>query len=424
MKPAPTTSALWLTVVLLAGCGSSETESAPEAAPAPETARPASSVPEPSERPMHYDEFVRLLAEPDPFKRIERLAEWLPTLDEASLPAVREILAQAGHLELDGAEYGLLMSFWSLYEPAEAANFALSDSPRGYRVTSTHAAVTRWFQVDPEAALPAVQTFAQQPNDWGAAAQIAMVRGWYESGQPGLLDYIHGLGDSFERQRALRAYANAVVRRDGAEKVVEWVESIDRNDDRYRLEAYRAAGKALAAFDVAAAVAFCDAHCEEEHGANLRTLIAERWVRHDPGAALEWLATSPEGQDTSFAIRSTYATWAMLNPDPAVAWFKKRTENGMPEWLTPAVPVYSSVAGEKDAQEGIKWASTIEDERDREWAIAEVARKWWEREPEQAEAWLERDDTPLSEEMRRRVRTPGSMWRSGVERDAKRPRPS
>ncbi len=355
---------------------------------------------------LSYERIRELVADPDGFARARELATLLPTLGPGSVPAVKQALADAAALQMGATEFELLMRYWAAHAPADAGFYALAQAPRGYRVAAIYAAVVPWAIANPQEALETVAVLAREGGDGGAAAETALVRGWYLSGKPGLEEYIRDLGAGFSRQRALSAYAVAVIRKRGVSAIVEWVESLPevRDDETYQREAFRSVAAALVPVDLAAAKRFCDTHCDGPHGSDLRSEIAGRWALDDAPAALEWLRSNPESQKGAFAIRVTYALWGSRDRAAAVRWMREKTAGEPPAWLEPAYPIYARLLGRESPTEGLAWAARLAAEDERKFATIDIARSWRHREEVAAEAWLAQ--SPLSPEILEKIREP------------------
>lgn len=361
---------------------------APDGAPA--ATQSAASGPD-----LSYQSLVELIGDRDDFAKASRLGALLPKLGPGALPAVKKVLGDAEALDMGGVEYELLLRYWAAHEPAEAGFYALATSPFGYRVAAIYAAVPPWVTANPQQTLKTVQVFSIQGGDPAAAAQVVLVRGWYASGQPGLEEYIRDLGAGFERQRALAAYSMAMLRKRGAEALVQWAEAVPEDEADYKLEVFRAAGPALAAFDVPAAKRFCDAHCDGPHGSNLRNRIATRWAREGaPIGPLEWLESGPEGQERNLAVRLTYAVWGRMDPDAAIRWMNEKTAGEPPAWVRPAWPIYARLLAVDSPAEGLAWAARLDTEKERDVVTLEIAHAWRKKDEAAAEAWLRQSSLP------------------------------
>jgi hypothetical protein len=349
------------------------------------------------------DALVGVLRDPDAFSRARRLATLLPTLGPEVLPEVRAALEDTS-LELWATEIELLVRFWATHEPAEATHWAYTWSSPGYGTAAIAVALEMWAREDPEAALQHARTHPGSKTG-NMMAQIVLVRGWYQSGRPGLEDYLSDLGEqTFEQQRALGTLARITIQRDGPEAVMRWAESLPDEPASFKLAAFRQVGTELAEADLDAARRWCDAHCDGPFGGNVRKRIATRWVVRDGPAAMEWLSTQTAGADRDFAVRIVFRGWVFLDREAAFRWMAPKGPDGLEPWLKPAVVIYTNFLAQDDAAGAAKWAPLIEDEEEREIAFIGLARRWREQDEAAAEAWLRQ--SPLSEEAREKAREP------------------
>jgi hypothetical protein len=165
------------------------------------------------------------LSDPDAYARVRRLAELLPTLGPEAISAVKRKLdrSRAG---LGGAEFELLAHFWASQDPSAAARWAFTLIAPRYSIPAIHTAVALWAEADPAAALAGVTAAAQKADvSTAEAAQLALLRGWFRSDRVGLEKYIQSLGTTVDRERALLAYAFALVQADGTDALERWAEA-------------------------------------------------------------------------------------------------------------------------------------------------------------------------------------------------------
>jgi hypothetical protein len=346
---------------------------------------------------------VEVLRDPNAFLRARRLASLLPTLGPEALAEVRAALGDLS-LELWATEIELLVRFWAIHEPEEATDWAYRRAPAAYRTAAIAVALEVWAREDPQAALRRARTTpgSKTANE---VAQVVLVRGWFDSGRPGLEDYIRDLGQSFEQQRAVGALARVKIQREGPEAVMRWAESLPDEPEHFKLAAYRQLASQLLEVDPDAARRWCDAHCDGPFGSNVRSLIATRWVVSDGPAAMKWLSTQAPGRETDFAVRMGFRAWVVHDREAAFDFMAAHGEPGrLPPWLEPAVVIYTNFLAQDDPAGAAKWAPMIENDEDREIAFIGLARRWRERDEAAAEAWLRQ--SPLSEEAREKARQP------------------
>lgn len=349
------------------------------------------------------DALLEVLGEPDLFERTSALLALLPTLGPEAVPAVETLLFEPSRIDRDAVSYVLLVRFWALHEPRAAAMAGLFRMPYWIALSTGAAAVEVWAHADPAAAASAVEGMRISPNHNASFAERALVRGWFDSGLPGLEDFIQGLGVGFSRQRALSAFARRAIQRDGPEAVARWAEAISDEDPDFKLNAFRRVGNELANIDLAAAVAWCDAHCQGPYGSNMMSGIAVRWARRDGPAMMEWLSKAPAGLERGLAVLKGYREWLAVDRTAATAYLEAIGPDGAEDWLRPAANSYVVLAALRDPEKAMKWAAIIENDRDREFAFVATAQRWRQKDAAAADAWI--DASPLSEEARAKART-------------------
>jgi hypothetical protein len=346
------------------------------------------------------------LRDADAYARARRLGALLPTLGPAAIPEVREALEDYS-LDMGAVEFELLVRFWASREPAAATNWVLERGNPDYKAAAMRVAMQLWAAVDPEAALVASQAMRGLTGpEVIRAAQVALVRGWFESDHAGLEQYIRDLGRSIQRQRALFAYALAMLRKQGSEALMRWAESVPEANAAYKLSVYGQVTSALGALDRDAALRWCDAHCDGPLGSGLRLRITRQWL-HDEGGGvppLEWLSRAAEGEDKEHALRVTFSSWGLTDRQAALAWMAAQTAGEPAPWVRSLFAHYAKLLAEDSPAEAIEWAERVEDDREREAALILVASMWRQQDEAASEAWLLQSS--LSEEAREKARKP------------------
>jgi hypothetical protein len=359
------------------------------------------------------DPILEALREPDPFARVQRLSALLPTLDGAVASLLPSLLRNP-RLDLGAVESALLLRFWSRHDAEAAAHWALSKSPTSHRPAAIEVALKQWAAESPQGAVEDLAGFSIVPGPFVRDAQIALVRGWSESGKPGLVDYIQGIGPGYARQRAVAIYAMSLVRRDGSAAAMAWAESIPDDDPVFKKDALRQTGSSVAIMDPLAAAAWCDRLCDDPLATNLRAMVAQRWAEQDGPPAMDWVSRAPAGQERDWAVRSAFWGWWHRDPEGFERWMEAFAgDDGVPTWLEYAVEPYAAQLAKEQPEEGLRWAGRIGHDKTRERSLTNVARFWRRNDPAAADAWLEQ--SPLSEEARERVRNPKPGGRQPVE---------
>lgn len=346
---------------------------------------------------------IEALDEPDGFKRIQKLSLLLPLLGPEAVPYIADALEDPS-VDIGAAEIELLTRAWAMHEPAKALGYASTKPPIGLRIAATMPAVELWAKQDPHAALKAIAPLMLVSSMNTKALQVALVRGWYDSGQGGLLDYLRSLGPSFEAQRASAVYARRMIQREGVEAAMRWAESISDDDPKFKLAVFRQVASELAKADPAAGVAWCEAHCEGPYGSKILMMVGMRWAAQDGPAALEWLSKAPAGKVRDAAIRDSYRRWVQRDPDEAYGWAASIGIANAEPWFGPVAEIYAMRLSWKQPREAMDWVALIQDEERRELEYITIARRWRENDESAAEAWVA--ESPLSDEARDKARQP------------------
>lgn len=341
------------------------------------------------------------LADPEPYRRAARLAILLSSLGPEALPEVRETFDAAPAFQFGPTALELLMRFWATHEPEAATTWAFSSGPPSCSVAAIQPAVELWARSDPLAVTRFIRS-SGLGGDSVEIAEVALVRGWFRSGVPGLEDYIRDLGLSPERQRALATLAKERIQRDGSDAAQRWAEGLPDADQKVKLEAFTQMAGELAKVDPAAAAAWCKAHCGEPYGVNIATEIATHWGARDGLAAMRWLSTLPAGQERDMAVGSAFFAWRHYDSQGLSTWLEEMKVEDVEPWFRPAAGRYAVMLAHTHPAKALEWAALVEDDQERELVLLTVARRWLRNDERAAEAWLEQ--SPLSEEARARAR--------------------
>jgi hypothetical protein len=279
----------------------------------------------------------------------------------------------------------------------------MHDAPPLNRDMATIAAVEVWGSLDPQAAMQQVFAMGQFRGPSTSFAEIALVRGWFNGGQPGIAGYIKALEMGEYRQRALATFARLKTRRDGPDALIAWVEGLPDDDKKFKLAAYRQVGSEMAKLEPIAAATWCSKVCSGPYGAGVATLIAQRWARKDGLAAMAWLADSPPGRNRDLAVKGAFRGWWRADSASFQAWIAPMKESGVVPYLQPLLELYAGALVVTEPLPAIGWASLIEDDELREMVLMSVAFKWRRHDQAAADAWIAQ--SPLSEEARAEART-------------------
>jgi len=354
-------------------------------------------------------EIVAALAGFDPYTRTTRLVEVLQQLGPEDASGMEAALVDAS-LGLSAGEIELLTYFWAQHDPEAASRFATKRLPRGFQVPAMQIALETWARQDLAGAFEFVGVIWLGNHPYRDVAQLALVRGWFESGEDGLDEYIEGLGPSLEQQRALYARFRRQIRRDGSEAAMEWARDVPEDDVRFKRAVYRQLGSELAMSNPADGVRWCDEVCEGPYGKGVRALVTQRWADRDGLPAMLWAGSAPPGLERNRAVTSALRGWWRRDRASLKAWVEGLPEAGVPAWFEPAIEVYAATVATAAPTQAIDWALRIADDEARERSLVNVSRIWRREDEAAAEAWLV--ESPLSEDARDRVRNPQNYRRA------------
>jgi hypothetical protein len=248
--------------------------------------------------------------------------------------------------------------------------------------------IRAWARRDPLAARNALGLVLDPVTR--RACLDALVSGWEDSGQPGLIEYLHEMPPSIEQLRALAAVARRKVLRDGVEGAFAWVESLpeDRDDEvgRFKLQLFRRVASAAASVDLERAAAWALKHADGPNGDGLLGRVGNTWAMRDGAAAMTWLSGLPEGKTRDKGVEDTYRAWLDWDAPAALAWMRAREAE---PWLEPALALFAVASSREDPEASLAFAARIRDEETRRNVVITIGRLWLDSAPDAAHAWLE-----------------------------------
>jgi hypothetical protein len=334
------------------------------------------------------------LLEPD---GIARVAALLPVLEELGPDNVEEVVAvyEDAFPGGGGIAMQLLFEAWSRFAPEEALARALGWPPEK-KSFGANQLFFAWARLDPGAARRALQG-VEDVDVLQGGVRSALIRGWDQSGKPGVWEYVASLPRGMERQRLTNMLVHVLERREGVAGVMRRVEALpDEGDEEFKQTAFRQAAPVVTRRDPRKAAAWVERHAQREYGSGLLRKVGTVWAEQDGPAAMAWLGNQPAGKERDAAVEVSYRKWQAKDRAAAMAWLR-RAEYG--PWLDPALGIFARELATQHPEGAVAWAERIQDPERREKALVAVARVWLNRDEEAARAWLE--TSPLSAEAKR-----------------------
>ena len=350
-------------------------------------------------------------------ERTTRVAALLAPLGPDALDQVRTaydgVLLDTGDVELV-----LLLDWWASFDPEAALAWA-RNSGIGWHPAAIAAVARAWARKDPEAASRGLRDLALDDRLL-TAGLLGLVRGWEESGRPGLEDYLEGTAGGDEASiRAIDAVARGKVLRDGPEAGIAWAEGLPDRDDGspsdFKINAYRRVASAVVGVDPQRAATWVSGLRGGKYASGLLFRTATSWAERDGEAAMRWLESLPPDRDVPLAVQEAYRMWASRDKEAAFEWIRNAK---LEPWLDPAVQTYAMTRYRTGPQEAIDWAKRIHDPQRREQSIVRIVATWLIDAPEAAQAWLDRSD--LGEDARQTIATLRDRAVARKARDTKR----
>jgi hypothetical protein len=335
---------------------------------------------------------IEVFAESDRLLRTEKLISLLRAFPTDQANRFEEVLDGINfpNRELDRA---LVISAWAKQDPVAATKWAKHHERSDIVRSSMYSdSVYLWALKDPESFLADMEMAVFAATGFNSSALKAFIRGWFDSGKPGLETYIRDLRpQSEDRQRAIDTLAKIRVERDGAAATIEWAKTL-RGDKRYKAAVYaRVAAKAVT-HDSDAVVEWCAEVCDSKVGEEMPHFIAAAWVRKSGEDAMDFIVAQPDRISVRTGARAAYRHFVVSDPDRALAWMDTTTdEQRRGPVLQGPVWMYvneRSTRRMKMPLVAIEWTDYIQSESERESAFIMIARRWLDVDETAAEAWM------------------------------------
>ena len=350
--------------------------------------RPLSAFVPGSDRGERAAQQVReILADTDALRRVTELGSLLARLGPDAVPAVTAVF-EAAPLNRGDVELALFGSWWAGLDPEAAWQWAKTDWRAEHTVVM--AAIARsWAHSDPKAALD----HAQLPFRGQARVTVAAaMAGWEESGQPGLVEYVQGNPEPMTQQRLGETLAERKMLVLGAEQALAWADALPQD---FATVMRPRVASAVAEADPTVAAAWAEPRiAAASRPTGLPRRIGTRWVKHDPEAAMAWLASLPAGDDRKDGLTESIRTWAENDLFRARHWLERLE----PEpWNEPILGFYArSMLAGAQPQQALELVARFQDVELRDYYTTVIVRAWMLRDREGAQAWLEQADIPTA----------------------------
>jgi len=342
------------------------------------------------------------LAENDVLARLERTTDLLQHLDPENLPEVLEVYDQMLAV-LDQWDIRPFVAAWARFDPAAAFDHTLAWPFKIKQKIGVETAMQGWALRDQMEARVAFRQVAVDHRDLEEGLFYSLLSGWAGSGQEGIESYIAAL-DPVPQMKAIARLAGIHMRTGGAEATLRWADSILWDEsyvEAFKKPVFRHAARSVARWQPERAATWALEHAEHEYAEDGPRIVAEQWAARDGRAAMDWLRERPEGTPREEAAREVFVRWLRSDPEGAREWLSSES---LTAFHDPVINAYARLRDARAPEEAIGWCERILGSDRRLGCLQAVASQWYKLDAVAAEAWLEQ--SPLSEEARRAVRTP------------------
>lgn len=239
-------------------------------------------------------------------------------------------------------------------------------------------------------------------------ATFGVVRGMLVNGVDEAVSFLQSMPATEENERT-RGISMAMITDEileqGLEQAQGWVDTL--NDSDLRSGAITRVTMEMMQDDRAAAAEWLVQYGDDEASSFAANRLVDQWSREDPQAAMEW-AGQLSGESRESAYQETMANWA--RQDAAAAAQYLETLSNSPE-RDAAVEGYATRVSREDPAGAMAWAETITNAETRQGAVIEVAQDWYRNDRTAAEEWIQ--NSGLNEEAIQSITNPPRDGRRG-----------
>lgn len=360
---------------------------------------------------------LEILQHPDMLMRIEKIAAHLQTIGPEELEQTRTLFESAT-FDRGDLEYTLFGEWWARFDAPAAQWWAeINMKARHPRVIAS--IVRAWAKQDPEAAVASGRFMKVQSGAPIYRGELlnAVIVGWFDSGKPGLEDFLHSLVGE-DLPMGVDTYARVRVIRDGDRETLEWARIAEGFTEKEQRLMTAAALTVVAGQNPKLAAEYLE--IANKDGVDTRTFIqriASAWADFDHEGAIRWLATLEPGNDRNNGLRRVAGTWARKEPVTLEAYL---AETKGQEWLDPvrSLAVKREINISKFRPDWDQIMARVDDvvgEQSR-WVLRTWAlQRWFAMDEPAANAYL-LGDAELPEAFRARSRTASGAVRLQIEK--------
>ena len=317
----------------------------------------------------------------NPLDRNRALLAFIDQINPEDFQEVIEGFRGLGITQDRFGEYSMLLSAWAKNDPLAALSYAREKTGGAF---ATNTILTTWASMDPQSAIRWAE--ANHTGESANPFMTGIIRGIAGSNPELATSLLTSMPRSRERGEALDAVMPYLLAQ-GGDSARAWIDNI--NDPVLRNGAMERMAGRMAAIDPAGTVSWLIANPGEATQRRMDD-VYHSWVRQDERAAMASLETLPSGENRTNALRGILNSMGQNDPAKAVSIMDR-----YPSDLNDRVVqdfVWNSYNSNPTI--AINQISRISNTESRDRMYRHTLRRWLEREPTAARAWINSNPVP------------------------------
>jgi hypothetical protein len=339
-----------------------------------------------------------VLSETVPFERFAGVSRLFERVNQDELEVTRAVF-ESPTLAPSAADTAVFAAWWSRFDAPAAFEWTSQNAKSGV----TFAVVfEQWGRDDPAGAALLLGAGGSVDAAFLQDANVALLRGWLESGKPGMRSYLGSLSGSKSGVKVLESFGRIVVARRGPRGTIEFLDTMSGNEPQLMGKLLFAFARPITRASPEVGVDLFERYHGRQMGVNLLISIGEGWVDARGGeSAMSWVWEQKDHPRLKAALGSVYRRWIVQDKEAAMTWMEERTDFIPPE-LEPALITYLGLKSQDDILRALELRKWIRQGLVRRDVTLKLLRDWRRRDPVAANEWID-SATTLSDYVREQL---------------------
>jgi hypothetical protein len=313
-------------------------------------------------------------------------AEALEGMTAEDLPSVLEVFRAIPIHYRNNEDYEILLSAWAAFDAPAAVRFAEEKMVARLQDLGIAAAVATWAREDPKA----VVSWLEAHDVAGEAHRLGLIRGWASHDAVSAAEYVATLENDVYSSRLLEVLVPKLYG-SHPEYARKWALNLDGD---WRTKATDLLAREWTLHDPAGAAEWIAGHTDQAYASGAVITVARSYALWDIEGALRFIEDLPAGSAQTESLNRVVEEWTVTDRN-AVASYLARREPG-PQ-LDAALASFGSRAIHEDPKMAMAYAMTIRDADIRHRTFIDMARTWYQNEPEAFVEWWATSSLSLNE---------------------------